>query len=107
MTPDGEIMLYNREKNTIASINKPGPSKMDLMQGAFTASLFAPASKPAQIGKQIAGGMGTAAAIEAGQMAAGGEFNPLDVAVEGVIPVAGPMLKGGFGRFKNWITGAK
>jgi len=107
ITPEGEVMLYNRNTGAMASINKPGPSKMDAMQGAFTASLFAPAARPAKLTQQALAGMGTAAAIEATQAAQGGEFNPMDVALEGLLPAVGPALKGGLRRVKQWARGVK
>jgi len=107
ITPEGEVMLYNRNTGAMASINKPGPSKMDAMQGAFTASLFALAARPAKLTQQALAGMGTAAAIEATQAAQGGEFNPMDVALEGLLPAVGPALKGGLRRVKQWARGAK
>ena len=87
MTPDGERIAVNRRTNDVMSINKLGPSLMDAIQVGGAAAMFSPAGAAKTIGGQALGGIVTQAAIESGQKALGGDFNPEDVAMAGAAPV--------------------
>jgi len=101
-TPEGEVIATNRETGGQVSLNKPGISGIDVIQGLGIISAFTPAALVTKaapglasqlIGRQVASklgvravaGAGTSAATEAGlqgiQEASGGEFNKEDVAI--------------------------
>lgn len=87
-TPEGERIAVNNQTGQAFSINKLGPSLMDAVQFGGAVAAFTPAGRGGSIAAQALGGMATQAAIEGGQAAIGGEFNPSDVALAGVAPVA-------------------
>ncbi len=92
-------VLVNNQTGAATVINRPGLSGFDVMQGLGMASLFAPATRAASVaGTAIAGGA-TSAAMQGAQAAEGGEFNPLDVAVDTVLGAGGKSLEnlGGVG----------
>jgi hypothetical protein len=112
-TPEGERIAVNNRTNEAFSINKLGPSLMDAVQLGGVISAFAPAARLATgapqlasrlIGRQVASPTGvralgqaagaglTEAAIQAGQQAAGGEFDPEDVALAAGLGAAGEVL---------------
>jgi hypothetical protein len=98
-------ILVNQKTGASTVINKPGLSKMDFLQGTGLAFLFAGAgasNAAAGVGrKMLVTGAKSGlrqAAIEAGQAAGGGEFNPSDVAAAGI---GGGLFEGvahAFGR---------
>lgn len=88
-TPEGETLAINRDTGAQFSLNKPGVSKMDVLQTGGAAAMFAPSGRLASMGGQALAAAGTQAGIEAAQSAVGGEFNPADVAIAGA---AGPVL---------------
>lgn len=74
----------------ITEINKPGMSKMDLLQGLGLLAMFYPAGAAASIPGRVAGAGATEAAlVQAPQAAMGGEFNPEDVALTMGLGAAG------------------
>lgn len=100
-TPEGERIAVNNETGAAFSINKLGPSFMDAVQIGGTVAAFTPASRGATIiGQGVKEGFKTAAklgvkagatqtALETTQAAAGGEFNPKDVALSAAIAPVG------------------
>lgn len=90
-TPEGEFLAVNRQTDRVVSLNKIGPSMTDALQ---LLGAVAPASKvakaPTVIGR-AARELGFQSAIEGGQTAMGGEFNPEEVAL-GVGTTAGTDL---------------
>lgn len=88
-TPEGETLAVNRDTNAVLSLNKPGVSKLDLLQAGGAAAMFTPAGRLSSLGGQALAAAGTQAGIETMQSAVGGEFNPADVAIAGA---AGPAL---------------
>ena len=96
--PDGTVVVTNTESGGgPAIINRPGMSTMDMMQMLGILPLFTPAGKitagmPSTMGR-IAVGAGTMGVtediIQRWQEAAGGQYDPLDVAISaGLGPVA-------------------
>lgn len=94
----GNLILNNTATGAKVVVNKPGLSGLDVIQGVATAAAFTPAARLAGAGTQAAAqatkgvvgrralqaaaGAGvTEAAIQTGQEAAGGEFDPEDVAL--------------------------
>lgn len=88
-TPEGEFIAVNNRTRQAASINKPGLSPVDVLQGLGIAASFFPAAKaasiPATLGGKVAAGSATSgltqAAIEAGQALTGGEVSPTDIGI--------------------------
>ena len=83
------------------AVNVPGMDVRDIGKGALIAALFTKAGKLTNIGARILGAGLTQTGLEAGQAAAGGEFDaeqiPLAAAAETVVPagsVAHRALKG-------------
>lgn len=64
----------------------PGLSVGDIPRAIAGLAAFTPAGRVTSIPKMAAAGAGTQAAIEATQAATGGEFNPTDVLMAGVMP---------------------
>ena len=92
-TPEGERIAVNNSTGAAFSINKVGPSIMDAVQFGGTFAAFTPAGRGSQGLLSLAGkSAATQAGIEAGQAAAGGEFNPGDVAVAGVAAPVGKVV---------------
>ena len=96
--PDGTLIVNNTENGTRAIINRPGFSPMDAVQMLGIGAAFTPAGRitaaaPAVAGR-IALGASTAglteAAIQKGQEAAGGQFDPLDIALSTAV---GPAVE--------------
>lgn len=130
-TPDGEQIAVNNETGAVASLNKPGISPIDILQGlgvvaAFTPGVKAAAAAPAAvsglIGREVAapagvralaGGLtaaGTEAGIQAAQEAAGGTFDKEQVALAGglgaVAEAVVPAAQAALGKTKG-ILGVK
>lgn len=92
--PQGNIypILNNRENGAQTVINKPGVSGLDVIQGLGLGAAFFPSAKAgagttAALSKMASVGAKSAAtqtAIETGQAAAGGDFNPSDIGLAGL-----------------------
>jgi len=128
--PDGVLILTNRKTGKSALINRPGMSGMDVMQILGLGMTFTPAgrisalaSAPARTlavkaatetarklalktarkrgaGAMMAGSGVTETALQAGQVAAGGTFDPADIALStavGALPdyVLDPLFRAG------------
>lgn len=128
--PDGVLILTNRKTGKSALINRPGISGMDVLQllglgmtftpaGRVSAIMSAPARTLAQkaatetakklalktarrrgAGTMMAGSGVTETALQAGQVAAGGTFDPADIAlstVAGALPdyALDPLVRAG------------
>jgi len=128
--PDGVLILTNRKTGKSALINRPGISGMDVLQllglgmtftpaGRVSAIASAPARTLAQkaatetakklalktarrrgAGAMMAGSGVTETALQAGQVAAGGSFDPADIAlstVAGALPdyALDPLVRAG------------
>lgn len=102
----GNLIGFDPTTGAQALVNKPGASLIDGLQAATGALAFAPAGGAAAL---VGGGVlkqaaaagvasaATEAAIQGGQAAAGGEFNPEDIAVSGLVGAAAPLIGGGLG----------
>lgn len=88
----GNIILANNQTGAKVVVNQPGLSKMDLLQGLGLAAAFTPAARAAGIITPAAQAALTQTAIEASQAAAGGEFNPADIAISGALGGAVPAV---------------
>lgn len=95
--PDGTFIINNTKNDTQAVINRPGMSTMDAMQAMGITAAFAPAARLATGMASMAGrlAVGSTAAgltedvLQRWQEAAGGEYNPEDVALAtGLGPIA-------------------
>ena len=103
-TPEGERLAIHNITGDAVSLNKLGPSLIDALQvGGGIAAL-----SPSGLAKTIAGrglaAAGTQAAIEVGQVAAGGDIDPEQIALAGV---AGPVLERGLQAVKGSISGMR
>ena len=95
--PDGAFVVTNSINGAQAVINRPGLSTLDTAQMLTAGALFTPAGRVtgsvAGTLPRIAVGASTAAATEAaiqtGHEMAGGQFDPMDVAITGAI---GPVV---------------
>ncbi len=87
--PDGTLIVGNNKTGRRAVINRPGMSTMDALQALGIVSLFSPAARVTSGMASVAGrltvGAGAAGltedVIQRWQEAAGGEYNPADVAL--------------------------
>lgn len=104
----GNILAANNKTGARAVINKPGFTGLDALQALGLGAAFAPTGRVASavgggaLRQAVAVGTGSAltqAAIEGGQSAAGGEFNPSEVAVAGATGFAVPAVS-------SWIEAA-
>lgn len=95
--PDGTLIVGNNKTGRRAVINRPGMSTMDALQALGIVSLFSPAARAtsgmASIAGRVTVGAGAAGltedVIQRWQEAAGGEYNPADVALAtGLGPIA-------------------
>lgn len=102
-TPDGEVLIHNRRTGAIASLNKPGLSKMDLVQGAGLMGLLGTAALTRGASTQALTGMGLMGAVEGSQAAKGGDFNVSEVLMEGLFPFGASKVAQTAKSFKNWI----
>lgn len=100
-SPAGEILLRNNNTGAEVIVNKPGLSRLDVIQGLGIAAAYTPAGRSANIvglgTKELAKGSlklaaksgATQSAIETSQAAAGGEFNTSDIATSAALaPIA-------------------
>jgi len=89
--PGGNLLATNNKTGRSVIINRPGLSKIDLLQGLGITAAFTPAARGAAaaptIGARVGvGGVGAAATqtvIEGVQAALGGELNPEEIALAG------------------------
>ena len=79
----GNLYIVNPETGDSIAVNSPGLSMTDLQNLAYTTAAFTPVGRGASVVGSIGKNAAVQTAIEGGQMAAGGEFNPLDVAIAG------------------------
>jgi len=107
--PGGNILATNNRTGSQVIINRPGISKLDVLQGLGLAAAFTPAARGATLTKGgLTGLAGKTAATQAGietvQALSGGEFDPSQVALAGALaPIAefggqriiGPVISGG------------
>ena len=95
--PDGTLIVNNTENGTRAIINRPGFSPMDAVQMLGIGAMFTPAGRITAAAPAVAGRIAlgattagiTEAAIQKGQEAAGGQFDPLDIALSTAV---GPLV---------------
>ncbi|MGS0738830.1 lytic transglycosylase [Pseudomonas sp. GG8] len=108
----GNWLAANNKTGARAVINKPGLSGLDGMQLAAAAGLFAPAGGAAGLvgggilkGAAAVGGATalTEAGSQAAQAAAGGTFDPADVALAGAGGVGGELVARGVGAIGNAV----
>lgn len=91
--PGGNLIAANNKTGVQVILNRPGISKIDVLQGLGIVSAFLPAgaaaSIPARLGGKVAAGAaasaGTQAGIEGIQALAGGEVDPGEVAIAGAL----------------------
>ncbi len=110
-TPEGEMIAYNNRTNQAASINKPGLSKADIIQGLGVVSAFWPAGMasqiPRQLSKRIAAGAASSGAtqtgIEAAQTAAGGDFSGAEVGLATGLGGAAEVIMPGLSAARQMI----
>ena len=81
-SPEGEYFAVNSTTNKVVSLNKPGISPIDIMQFVGTTATASPAARLPSLATRAAGAGGIQTAIQAGQEAMGGEFDPQDVALD-------------------------
>lgn len=81
-TKEGELIATNNETGARVSLNKPGLSQLDVVQGLGIAAAFTPAARVATTGALVAGTAATSAINEAVQALSGGEFNAEQVAID-------------------------
>lgn len=100
----GTLFAVNTKTGADAVLNRPGFSYSDFVSLIGTGLAFTPAgrglgaaTRAGRIG-QVAGRSAlTQTAIEEAQQAAGGEFNPEDIAIEGALGTAGQGVGEGIG----------
>lgn len=104
--PGGNIMATNNATGAQVVINKPGLSRLDVLQGLGIASAFTPAGRVAGaatgLGAKVATGAAasglTQAAIEGIQTAAGGELDADEIAIAtalgGAVETVLPAIQG-------------
>jgi len=110
--PGGNIMATNNATGAQVVINKPGLSRLDVLQGLGIASAFTPAARGATLagGAAVTAGLGakaalgataatgaatsglTQAAIEGLQTAAGGEFDESEIAIAATLGGAAELV---------------
>nr|WP_294975004.1 hypothetical protein [uncultured Pseudomonas sp.] len=102
----GNLIAANNATGARAVINKPGFTGMDALQAIGIGAAFAPTGRAASavgggIARQAATLGATSAAtqalIEGGQEAAGGSFDPNEVAAAGITGAAVPAIAGAVG----------
>ena len=91
--PGGNLIAANNKTGVQVIINRPGISKLDILQGLGIVAAFTPAAGaaaiPARLGARVAAGAAgsglTQAAIEGIQSAVGGELNEEEIAIAGAL----------------------
>lgn len=106
-TPDGEVLMHNRRTGAITSLNRPGFSKVDVIQGGALMGLLGLAGLTRGRGPQVLAGMGLMGAAEGAQTAKGGDFDLADVLLEGLLPLIGGRIGPGFDAVKHWAKSGK
>jgi hypothetical protein len=91
-TPEGEILATNNQTGARVVVNRPGLSKLDVLQGLGIISAFTPAGGAATIPARIGGAVATEAAIQTAQAGTGGEFDPEEVALAGGLGAAAEVV---------------
>lgn len=95
--PDGTYIVHNSKTGAEAIVNRPGMSTHDVLQALGIGTMFVPAARVATAFPSLAGriAFGATAAgatehvIQLAQELAGGEYDPLDVALTaGLAPIA-------------------
>lgn len=94
-TPEGEILATNNKTGARVVVNKPGLSQLDILQGIGIVAAFSPAGAAATVPARIGAAGLTEAAIQAGQAATGGEFDPEEVALATGLGAVGELLPKG------------
>ena len=85
-TPEGELIARNNETGVAVSLNKPGLSQLDIVQGLANALAFTPAGAATSIPKAIAANAATELAIQMAQQQAGGkDVSATEVAISGAL----------------------
>lgn len=112
-SPGGEIMLFNNDTGARVIVNKPGLSKLDVIQAIGLGAAFTPAGRGALLGtagltgakvlgqRALQGGVLsglTQAGLEETQEQAGGEFDPSEIALSATL--------GGASEFAAPVIGA-
>ena len=99
--PDGAIVVNNTENGTRAIINRPGFSPMDAVQMLGIGAMFTPAGRMTAAAPSVAGRLAlgattagvTEAGIQKGQELAGGQFDPMDVALSTAVGPAVELVR--------------
>lgn len=99
-TPDNQFILVNNETGQAVNVNRPGISPADILQGIGLIGLFSPAGRAgagvASLGGRAAavggGSALTETGLQIGQAAAGGEFDPEEVALSGALGAGGQAI---------------
>lgn len=99
-SPAGELILANNKTGAKVIVNRPGLSRLDLLQGLGIAAAFTPAGRVSAIpaaltGKAVAGAAGAAltqTAIEGIQSQVGGELDATEIALAGVLGGAAELV---------------
>ncbi len=102
----GNVIAANNKTGAKTIINKPGLSKLDIMQGLGIASAFMPAGRAASIPASIAASGATEGILQGIQSASGGRFNDEDIAMaaglggvgKGIENVVGGVYRAARGR---------
>jgi hypothetical protein len=106
----GNVIGYDPKTGAQALVNAPGASLLDGLQTGTGLLAYAPAGG---VASAVGGGVlkqaatlgaasaATEAAIQSGQAAAGGEFNPEDVAISGLVGAVSPLIGGGTGALAD------
>ncbi len=125
-SPAGELILANNNTGNRVIVNKPGISKLDVLQAIGIGAAFFPAGKLATLGsagarvsagtlsRRAAQGVAASGAIQAGiegvQAASGGEVDPGDIALSaafgGAAELAVPAISSGAGTIREFIRAA-
>lgn len=100
VSPAGEVILANNKTGAKVIVNKPGLSRLDLLQGLGIAAAFTPAGRGAALAptlatKVAAGAAGaglTQAAIETIQSQVGGELDGTEIALAGALGGAAELV---------------
>lgn len=117
-SPAGEIILANNKTGAKVIVNRPGLSRLDLIQGLGIGSAFMPSGRLAAAAPSLLGRVGTGAitsaatqaGIEGAQELAGGRIDEQDIAISGLFgglaEVAQPILQGASTRIRDFIRAA-
>lgn len=103
----GNVIAANNKTGARVMLNKPGLSPIDLIQTAADVAAFTPAGAAPSVLGRIALVGGTEAVLQGVQSAAGGEFNPEEVALSAALQGGGEAVVGAFRRssaLKDSIT---